>query len=57
MDKDKEICQRAAEVFAGRDLHKMSGRERDLVKLLEENGYLIPYKPATGFAGVASNKA
>lgn len=57
MSDEREICQRAAEVYAGRDLDKMSGRERDLVQLLEKNGYLIPNKPANGLAGVASLKA
>jgi len=57
MSNEKEICQRTAEIYAGRDLSRISGRERDLVQLLEKAGYLVPNKPANGLAGVASLKA
>ena len=56
MSDEREICQRVAEIYAGRDLSKMSGRERDLVKLLEKNGYLEINKSVNDLVGMASLK-
>jgi len=48
---EHEICKKVAEIYAERDWHKLSGQERELVKLLEDAGYIIPNAPADGFTG------
>lgn len=51
---EKEICKRVAEIYAGRDWHKLSSEEKDLVKMLEKGGYVILNNPANGFVGKAA---
>ncbi len=48
---DKEIGKKVAEIYAGRDWHKLSSKELELVKLLEGAGHIIPNDPANGFVG------
>jgi len=50
----EEICKIAAEIYAGKDWHKLSKKEKDLVALLEEAGYIIPNNPVNGFVGKAA---
>ena len=47
----KQICKKVAEIYAGEDWNKMSPKEKELVKLLEKGGYIIPNKPDDGFVG------
>ncbi|KKP98929.1 MAG: hypothetical protein US71_C0001G0096 [Parcubacteria group bacterium GW2011_GWD2_38_12] len=51
---EKEICKMVAEIYAGKDWHKISVKEEKLVALLEKGGYTIPNKPANGFVGKAA---
>lgn len=46
-----EICKKVAEIYAGKDWHKLPPKEKELVKLLEKSGYIVPNKPANGFVG------
>ena len=46
-----EICKIVAEIYAGKDWHKLSSKEQELVKMLEKSGYIIPNKPENGFVG------
>ena len=48
MSKAEEIM---AEMLSGRDWHKMSKRERQLVVLLEQSGHLEKNEPTNGFVG------
>lgn len=48
---EKEICKKAAEVYAGRNWHKLSQEERALVELLRRGGYIKPNDPPNGFVG------
>lgn len=51
---DKEICKLAAKVFAGKNWHHdLTADGHELVKKLEEAGYLTPAKG--GFVGKAIN--
>jgi hypothetical protein len=52
----KEICKKVAEIYAGKDWHKLSAKEKDLVKMLEKGGYIIPNTPANGFVGQVANQ-
>ena len=52
---EKEICRKVAEIYAGKDWHKLSSKEHELVKLLEEGGHIIPNKPVNGFVGKAAH--
>lgn len=51
---EKVICKTAAEIYAGKDWHRLLRKEVILVELLEEGGYIIPDKPANGFVGKAA---
>lgn len=48
---EKEICKKAAQVYANRDWHKLSEKERELVALLGKAGFIIANSPANGFVG------
>lgn len=48
---EREISKKVAEIYAGEDWHKLSSKEKELVKLLEKGGYIIPNKPDNGFVG------
>ena len=48
---NRKIAEKAAEVFAGKDLHRLSLKESELVKLLEAAGLIVPNQPANGFVG------
>ncbi len=48
---ERIICEKVAMIYAGRDWHKLSTAERELVELLEKGGYITPKKPADGFVG------
>ena len=47
----KELADLVAEIYADKDWHKLSDRERRVVKILEEMGYLKRNNPANGFVG------
>lgn len=49
----ENICKKVAEIYAGKDWHKLSPKERNVVRMLEENGYIAPNKPENGFVGKA----
>ena len=49
-----EICKKVAEIYAGKDWHKLSSKERDLIVMLEKSGYLTPNNPPNGFVGKAA---
>jgi hypothetical protein len=49
-----QIAEHAAKSLQGKDWHKLSIRDRELVNLLEDGGYLIPNVPANGFVGKAT---
>lgn len=51
----EKIAQKAAEIIAGKDWHKLSNREHQLLEMLENEGYIIPNKPADGFVGKAAH--
>jgi len=51
---ERDICKKAAEVYAGRDWHKLSPEEKALVELLRRSGYIKPNDPPNGFVGKAS---
>ncbi len=53
---EKEICKKVAEIYAGEDWHKLSPKEKELVRLLEKGGYIIPNKPANGFVDARAPK-
>lgn len=46
-----EICKKVAKIYAGKDWHKLSTEERDLVELLEKYGHILPINPPNGFVG------
>ena len=46
------IANQAATVYGGRDWHKLSSKERELVDLLEKSGRLAP-SSSGGFVGKA----
>ena len=46
-----EICKKVAEIYAGKDWHKLSSKEKELVSMLEKSGYLVANKPPNGFVG------
>ena len=48
---EKEISKKVAEIYTGKDWHKLSRKEEELVSLLEKGGYIIPNNPANGFVG------
>lgn len=48
---EKEISVKTAEIYAGEDWHKLSPKEKELVKLLEKGGYIIPNYFVNGFVG------
>jgi len=50
----KKICKKVTKIYAGRNWHKLSSEEQDLVKLLEKGGYIIPNNPANGFVGMVA---
>ncbi len=52
-EAEREICTKVSKIYAGRDWHKLSNKERELVKLLEECGYIALNDPANGFVGRA----
>jgi len=47
----KEIAKCVASIYAGKDWHKLSVEEQNLVVLLEKANYLKPNSPANGFVG------
>ncbi|MCR4322850.1 MAG: hypothetical protein NUV61_02070 [Candidatus Azambacteria bacterium] len=52
----KEICKKVAGIYAGKNWHhSLSIKERELVALLEKEGYIIPNIPANGFVGRAAS--
>lgn len=49
---EKEICKAVAGIYAGKNWHhELTGKERDLVRMLERCKYIIPNNPANGFVG------
>lgn len=40
-----------SQVYEGKDLHKLSMKEHELIRLLEEVGLILPNLPANGFVG------
>lgn len=45
------LAREVAREYAGKDWHKLSARQREIVRLLEELRYLRVNKPANGFVG------
>lgn len=56
MNNEEVICKKVAELLQGRDWHKMSLAEREIVKDLELAGWINPNKPANGFVGKAEGR-
>lgn len=52
----KEICKMVAKIYAGKNWHKLSSKEKNLICLLEKFGYIIPNNPTNGFVGNESYK-
>ena len=52
--EEEEICKKVAGIYAGKDWHKLSVEEKELVALLEKSGYIISNDPADGFIGKAA---
>jgi hypothetical protein len=40
-----------ASMYAGKDWHKLSPKEKELIKMLEKSGYIVSNNPANGFVG------
>lgn len=57
MKNDAVICKKIASIYAGRDWHKLSMRERELVKDLEEAGWISVNQPPSGFVGRLADAA
>lgn len=49
----EEVLKKVAKIYAGKDWHKLSANEKEVVKILEEGGYILPNSPADGFVGKA----
>ena len=49
----EDIARKAARVFAGRDWHRLSEGERELVEKLKREGYLSTRQVTDGFVGRA----
>lgn len=47
----EEICRKIAQIYSGKDWHKLTIDEEELVRLLEKAGYIIPNDPPDGFVG------
>lgn len=50
-----EIAKLAVQTVAGKDWHKLSTKQRELVEQLEKSGYLTKNNPPNGFVGEISN--
>jgi hypothetical protein len=48
---ENKICKKVAELFAEKDWHELSWKEREIVTELEQAGYLIRNNPTNGFVG------
>lgn len=54
MNNEEVICKKVAEHFAGKDWHKLSMKEREIVADLEQAGWLVRNEPPNGFVGKAA---
>jgi thiamine biosynthesis lipoprotein ApbE len=50
------IARHAAKSLQGKDWHKLSIKDRELVSLLEKGEYLTVNTPANGFVGQSTAK-
>ncbi len=48
-----QLASLVAKVYAGKDWHALSLREREIVGILELTGYLVVNDPPNGFVGPA----
>lgn len=47
------IARKAARIYAGRDWHRLSETEQELVEMLKQEGYLSTRQIPDGFVGRA----
>lgn len=47
----EQVLVKIARKFTGREIHRLSDIEREIVEVLEESGYLSVRKPWDGFIG------
>ena len=51
---DEQVLRNIARKFTGREYHRLSDNEREIVKILEDSGYLSVRRPSDGFIGEVS---
>lgn len=57
MISEESICEKVARLYSGRDWHKLTKAEQEIVSDLEKVGWFFINEPTNGFVGRVNSNA